>query len=777
MKTRWRKLFSLLLALTMLTGLMPGISRAVQAAGSSKALQPAEGSAANIEGERKSNVYFGNYLQSSDGNGGFNNEPIKWLVLENTDGQLFLIADQGLDCVQYHTEMEEVTWETSTIRSWLNGYEAHLNKSGNSGIDYRSNNFMDKAFSAEEKAAIALTKVVNDDNPKYGTEAGNNTTDKVFLLSRDETLQYFKLEQYEDERGYAYVKYACMPPTAYAVSQGVFRERSGACCWWLRSPGSSNELAANVFSDRYLPFIGVVNSYGYKVDGESIAVRPALKIDLNSVLFATAAEGGKTGDGALALVEIFPDSVWKLTIMDETRNGFAASTTGRDGDFVRVNYSGATTGSNEYISAIIKNSAGAVTYYGRLAQAKLASGIVSVDVSGKLNAGDTLYVFNEQYNGDYQTDYASALKNVFSNGTLDSDPYNLKDETYSFRNYGDSDSLGGHCFGMSMTSAFYHNELLPISRIGGSETTPLYSFSDTQSVREPICYYQGRQGSFANRSTVAGGSYYLTERFDIASDWQAVVDFVKNHEYDGTGLLQIGFRKASQGGHAINFLRYEKVNGQDRIYAYDNNFPEQETYFYQDSSGKVWQTPQQTFSGAIDCICLRNIRTYFSLVDAFDMTHVLYIPKDAAIVQGHTYFYMDGAFIDKEYVMYEIPSEEEEVTIIPLRDDASFIYMDTEYSFGKVTEETIGKFKFSTLEEEAPISNEEFHITEADSLSGDINGDGKVNIFDVIRLLKKVTGEVVETFANTDVNGDGKVNIFDVIRLLKKVTGEAVEIH
>ena len=232
------------------------------------------------------------------------------------------------------------------------------------------------------------------------------------------------------------------------------------------------------------------------------------------------------------------------------------------------------------------------------------------------------------------------------------DPYNLGDETYSFSNYGDSDSPGGHCFGMSITSAGYHNDLLNISSIGGSASTSLYSFSLTPTVKSPICYYQGIQGSYSNMAIVAGGSRYLTGTDNIASDWQQVVNYVRDHSYDNTGLLQIGFRKSVEGGHAINFLRYESVNGQDRLYAYDNNFPTQETYFYRDSSGKVFQAPVQTFSGSIDCIALRDVRIYFENVDDFDATHVLYMAKDAATVVGYTGSYLEGVFPDTEYVMY-----------------------------------------------------------------------------------------------------------------------------
>ena len=300
---------------------------------------------------------------------------------------------------------------------------------------------------------------------------------------------------------------------------------------------------------------------------------------------------------------------------------------------------------------------------------------------------------------------------------LNTDPYNMGDETYSFENYGDSDSFGGHCFGMSITSAGYHNGLLDISRIGGNSSTSLYSFGFSQTVKEPICYYQGIQGSYSRRATVAGGSYYLNGYNDTASDWQEVVNYVRNHEYDNTGLLQIGFRKNNEGGHAINFLRYENVNGQDRIYAYDNNFPNQETYFYY--SGKIWQAPVQTFGGPIDCIALRDCRVFFSIVGDFDSTRALYMPKEAATVPGYAYTFMDGGFSDQEYVMYEIPKDQDSVIIVPNRDNAEFIYMDTAYSFGAVSDETRGEFTFASsfdpLNESARSHEASFRIFETES--------------------------------------------------------------
>ena len=170
-----QRIVSILLTLALCLSLLPATAFAAEG---DKAIQLVDsGTAANISGGQADNIYFGTYQQSSDGSGGYNTDPIKWRVLENADGQLFLLSDQNLDVFQYHTDRESVTWEKSTMRSWLNGYSAEQNTGGSSGIDYTSDNFIGTAFSEKEQKAIADTTVVNDDNPDhmlmYGKEASN----------------------------------------------------------------------------------------------------------------------------------------------------------------------------------------------------------------------------------------------------------------------------------------------------------------------------------------------------------------------------------------------------------------------------------------------------------------------------------------------------------------------------------------------------------------------------------------------------------------------------
>lgn len=415
------KLLSLLLTICLVVGLMP---TAALAAGTDtgKAIQLVDsGTAANIGGGQADNIYFGTYQQSSDGSGGYNTDPIKWRVLENANGQLFLLSDQNLDVFQYHTDYESVTWEKSTMRSWLNGYGASENTGGSSGTDYTEDNFISTAFSAKEQPAIANTTVVNDNNPDWSTEGGNDTTDKIFLLSIAEAQNssYFADNSSRIATNTAYVAGGGKTGSSYMNGVGE------ADYWWLRSPGYDDDNAASVSGN------GGVDSDGDDVYYDITAVRPAFNLDLTSVLFTSAAAGGKIpaagsggnqgGEAADAIFEIgdYTGNEWKLTLLDNSRNFAVTETTasGKPGDTITLNYTGATTGTNEYISVIIADNSGA-QYYGRVAQPTATDGKVEITIpSGLADGTYTLYVFSEQYNGGEQddtklTDYASAFETV-----------------------------------------------------------------------------------------------------------------------------------------------------------------------------------------------------------------------------------------------------------------------------------------------------------------------------------------------------------------------------
>lgn len=191
-------------------------------------------------------VVFGTYEQDNDTSNG--KEDIEWLVLEVKDGKALVISKYALDCKPYNTSYTDTTWETCTLRKWLN------------------NDFINTAFFGDEKAMIPTVTVPADENPEYSANPGNATQDQVFLLSITEANKYFNSNGARQ-----------CEPTDYAVANGAweFDRDSGNCDWWLRSHGSSQRAAAFVRSD------GGVHNGGYRVDEDICAVRPALWVNLS----------------------------------------------------------------------------------------------------------------------------------------------------------------------------------------------------------------------------------------------------------------------------------------------------------------------------------------------------------------------------------------------------------------------------------------------------------------------------------------------------------------
>ena len=184
-------------------------------------------------------VFFGEYEQDKDISNG--KEDIAWLVLAKENNKIFVISEKALDCQPYNIEQyANVTWETCTLRKWLN------------------TDFINSAFSSDEKAKISTVTVSADKNPKYGTDPGNATQDQVFLLSITEANKYF---DYDNIKTCRLTDYA-----AAKTSTGWY--------WWLRSPGDYHNLAA------YVNFDGSVSNNGYIVSNSSVAVRPAMWISL-----------------------------------------------------------------------------------------------------------------------------------------------------------------------------------------------------------------------------------------------------------------------------------------------------------------------------------------------------------------------------------------------------------------------------------------------------------------------------------------------------------------
>ena len=200
---------------------------------------------------------------------------------------------------------------------------------------------------------------------------------------------------------------------AYAVNQDLRiadpeHPSWASSFWWLRSPGEVYGGAADVHGSGYVEFFGtsVYGEYG---------VRPAFNLDLNSVLFTSAAEHGKVADLTTPIAEYAGDE-WKLTLHDSDRDDFTAKTVLVNGSVLEVEYKNAKVGDNEYISAVIKDADGSISRYTRVVQLDGTTngtrGRAAIDLTGIDMTGKTLCVFNEQFNGDHKTDYAGALREV-----------------------------------------------------------------------------------------------------------------------------------------------------------------------------------------------------------------------------------------------------------------------------------------------------------------------------------------------------------------------------
>lgn len=186
-------------------------------------------------------VTFGEYPQTTAGE---DMTPIEWLVLARDGNKALLISRYWLDAQPYNTDHTSVTWETCTLRTWLNV------------------TFYNKAFSSDEQAAILTTSVDNGKNQgysKWSTSGGNNTEDKVFLLSYAEANKYFGVTYHNISNTKSRVA-----PTAYAIAHGTWTSSSNktadgtdAGWWWLRSPGNYQDFAAVVDTDGSLRNITV----------------------------------------------------------------------------------------------------------------------------------------------------------------------------------------------------------------------------------------------------------------------------------------------------------------------------------------------------------------------------------------------------------------------------------------------------------------------------------------------------------------------------------------
>ena len=209
-------------------------------------------------------IEFGNYEQDNNNNG---SEAIEWYVIDIENDYAILMSVYALDCKNYNDTNESVTWETCSLRTWLN------------------DDFYNKAFSVNEKCIIRLTNLDNKSNPDSGISGGNSTQDRVFILSYDEAVGYFNAD-INASKSNTYDYHLSCVPTAYAERQRAERydnrsfldpSNNTTCMYWFRTVGSSQNKAV----DMYIAYISVVGS---DVNYGKHGIRPCITVNLNGVV-------------------------------------------------------------------------------------------------------------------------------------------------------------------------------------------------------------------------------------------------------------------------------------------------------------------------------------------------------------------------------------------------------------------------------------------------------------------------------------------------------------
>lgn len=200
-------------------------------------------------------------------------ERIKWKVLQNDGNTLMVMADLALDCKKYDDQQKDVTWETCTLREWLNS------------------SFYNTAFNFSEQSAIVEQNIMNEANPFNGTEGGNDTNDKIYQLSvgeaRNETYGFCSNEN-------TYSASRTIKTSDFANARGAARETMSDwkdnSFWWLRSPGADNVHALSVET------VGYITKNGDWVITRNMGVSPVLHINVASDVWLTE-DDGTSGEG------------------------------------------------------------------------------------------------------------------------------------------------------------------------------------------------------------------------------------------------------------------------------------------------------------------------------------------------------------------------------------------------------------------------------------------------------------------------------------------------
>ena len=362
--------------------------------------------------------------------------------------------------------------------------------------------------------------------------------------------------------------------------------------WWLRSPSELPNAAAYVDGDGNIQYHGM---YDFRSE---YGVRPAFNLNLNSVLFTSAAAGGKP-DGGLTPIPEYSGNEWKLTLLDSSRS-FAVTEKTADAapdDTVTLHYSGATTGINEYISAIIADSSGA-RYYGRVAQPTAESGTVEIKIPSDLAPGDyTLKVFNEQYNGDYNTDYASNFTDIAL--TVENQPDEQFTLTPGGRYYFDLSAMDipGTVNSNLPDSTLHYVPFTYVGMVNAYVLKPASNHVDGSSEQASVAKDKDAQYGYAYEHSLFIADYKVTTNISWIDLNNAGFIFGKAYTADGINYTlraptMGSYFKSSQRGNPDNNEWDQLITkNSDFIKALDNNYDlfrdwGQDTASYGDSDSR-----------------------------------------------------------------------------------------------------------------------------------------------------------------------------------------------
>jgi len=396
---RTKKALSWIFSLALVATMIPALGSVAYADEGG----PAPGISIGAGNIKKGNKVYMGVRKTDDGI-----VPISWVVLGganssdledsvgaavSSDNARLLITEKTLAGVQFDPDGQSNIWQGSNIQNWCSEFLTDADGDNISG-------WQDRFSALEEATALYTSKTDDEYDDVWGTSELKN--ERLFLLSAEEVSGDYGYFNGDGSR------------IAYR------HDEDETCDWWLRSP----------FSDlsNYAACVKLDGSVGVSDVSTPLGARPAFNFNLKSVLFTSAAAGGKSsgacGADALSAISDTATNEWKLTLKDASRSGFnAAAATGAtleadEGYFgwsIPIVYSGANTGDNEYVSAILCGSNGTAKYYGNIAQNSAASSDTgqAVGIPEGLAAGSyTMYVFNEQINGDKLTDYSSAFSRI-----------------------------------------------------------------------------------------------------------------------------------------------------------------------------------------------------------------------------------------------------------------------------------------------------------------------------------------------------------------------------